>query len=175
MKRTAITVAPVLAFFVAGCGRYSANLQDSGSPAPPGESATGGFSLRLAGVDKGDFVSARMRINSVQVSGGGTVLANTLKTAEVDLTETGQAYLLASFQPPAGLEDVEFAVSFEGGTVSTQTASFTVDSTCQTLRLAGKVSKIAERKHAVIHLDVARSFVKSSAGLMLVPHFQLVY
>jgi len=37
------------------------------------------------------------------------------------------------------------------------------------------VSKIAERKHAVIHLDVARSFVPSSTGLMLVPHFQLVY
>jgi len=58
---------------------------------------------------------------------------------------------------------------------ATETASFSVDSRCQTLRLAGKVSKIAERKHAVIHLDVARSFVPSSTGLMLVPHFQLVY
>ena len=65
--------------------------------------------------------------------------------------------------------------SFESGTVATETASFSVDSRCQTLHLAGKVSKIAERKHAVIHLDVARSFVPSGAGLMLVPHFQLVY
>jgi len=103
------------------------------------------------------------------------VLANAPHTPEVDLAEMGQAYLLASFQPPAGVEDVEFAVSFESGTVATETASFSVDSRCQTLHLAGKVSKIAERKHAVIQLDVARSFVPSGAGLMLVPHLQLVY
>jgi len=72
---------------------------------------------------------------------GGTALVNAPHTPEVDLAEMGQAYLLASFQPPAGVEDVEFA----------------------------------ERKHAVIQLDVARSFVPSGAGLMLVPHFQLVY
>jgi len=109
------------------------------------------------------------------ITSGGAVLADALQTREVDLAEMGQAYLLASFQPPAGVEDVEFAVSFESGTAATETASFSVDSRCQTLRLAGKVSKIAERKHAVIHLDVARSFVPSSTGLMLVPHFQLVY
>jgi hypothetical protein len=173
MKRATIRAALVLAFSVAGCGRYAATIDGGGTPVQ--DSGTGAFKLRLAGVDKGSFVSARMRIQSVQVTSGGAVLANAPHTPEVDLAEMGQAYLLASFQPPAGVEEVEFAVSFESGTVATETASFSVDSRCQTLHLAGKVSKIAERKHAVIHLDLARSFVPSGAGLMLVPHFQLVY
>ncbi len=173
MKRATMGAALVLVFFVAGCGRHAASIDGGGTPVQ--DSGTGAFKLRLAGVDKGNFVSARMRIQSVQVTSGSVVLANAPHTPEVDLAEMGQAYLLASFQPPAGVEDVEFAVSFESGTVATETASFSVDSRCQTLHLAGKVSKIAERKHAVIQLDVARSFVPSGAGLMLVPHLQLVY
>jgi hypothetical protein len=173
MKRGTISAALVLVFSVAGCGRHAASTDGGGTPVQ--DSGTGEFKLLFAGADKGNFVSARMRIQSVQVTSGGTVLANASHTPEVDLAEMGQAYLLASFQPQAGVEDVEFAVSFESGTVATEMASFSVDSRCQTLHLAGKVSKIAERKHAVILLDVARSFVPSSAGLMLVPHFQLVY
>jgi hypothetical protein len=116
-----------------------------------------------------------MRIQAVQVTGNGTVLADTVKTPEVELADIGNSFLLASFQVPAGLEDVEFTVTFEGGTVSTRSASFDVNASCQTLRLSGKVSRIAERKHAVIHLDLARSFVPSGSAMMLVPHFQLVY
>jgi len=37
------------------------------------------------------------------------------------------------------------------------------------------VTRIAERRHAVIQLDLARSLVPSGAGLTLVPHFELVY
>src|ERR1700704_6438542 len=162
MKRATISAALVLVLFMAGCGRHAATIDGGGTPVQ--DSGTGRFSLRLTGGDKGNFVSARMRIQSLQVTSGGTVLANAPHTREVDLAEMGQAYLLASFQPPAGAEDVEFAVSFESGTVATETASFSVDSRCQTLHLAGKVSKIAERKHAVIHLDVARSLVPSGAG-----------
>jgi hypothetical protein len=176
MKRTTTIVAIVLVFFAAGCGRHSANVDGSANSTPAAESSSGtSFSLRLAGVDKGDFVSALMRIKAVQVTSGPALLASTLKTPEVDLAEMGQAYLMTSFDVPANTEDVDFLVSFEGGTVSTEKESFTVDSRCQTLRIAGKVSRIAERKHAVIHLDLARSFVASAAGVMLVPHFQLVY
>ena len=176
MNRTTIIVAIVLVFFAAGCGRHSANVDGSANSTPAADNSSGtSFSLRLAGVDKGDFVSALMRIKAVQVTSGAAVLASTLKTPEVNLAEMGQAYLITSFQVPANTEDVEFLVSFEGGTVSTEKESFNVNSRCQTLRIAGKVSRIAERKHAVIHLDLARSFVGSASGMMLVPHFQLVY
>lgn len=176
MNRTTIIGAVVLAFFAAGCGRHSANVDGSANSTPAaGNSGGTSFSLRLAGVDRGDFVSATMRIKAVQVASGAAVLASTVKTPEVNLAEMSQAYLMTSFQVPADTEDVDFLVSFEGGTVSTEKESFNVDSRCQTLRIAGKMSRIAERKHAVIHLDLARSFVPSAAGVMLVPHFQLVY
>jgi hypothetical protein len=179
MNRTLLIPASMLAFLFAGCGRHSANVDGTGNVDPgnvdAGSDPTPSFNLRLTGVDPGDYVSARMRIQAVRVEGGGAVLADTVKTPEVELTDVGNSFLLASFRPPAGVEDVDFTVSFEGGTVATRTASFDVNTRCQTLRLSGKVSRISERKHAVIHLDLARSFVPSGAAMMMVPNYQLVY
>jgi hypothetical protein len=168
MTRTAIQIVVALAVSSAGCGRHVAD----NTPAVP---ERGPFRLRVTGVDKGDVLSAFMRVKSVQVSAGSTVLANAVKTAEFDLAEVGQSFLLASFDAPAGVEDVDFLVAFESGRIATGKGSFDLDVRCQTLRLSGKVSRISERKHAVIHLDVARSFVPSPGGLALVPQFQLVY
>ena len=177
MTRTGLGIALILGLLVYGCGRSNYELVDSTTTSTPVPQAGTGpsYSLRLRGVDMGDFVAASMRIRSVQVTGGGVLLANAVKTPEVDLARTDNAHLLATFQVPDGVEDVEFLVSFESGALATAKDKFDVDTRCQTLRMAGKVSRIAERKHAVIHLDVARSFVPSTVGLMLVPHFQLVY
>jgi hypothetical protein len=172
MTRIGMGIALLLGLLVYGCGRSNYDLIETTKVAP-GDGPT--FSLRLAGEDAGDFLSARMRIGSVQVTGGGVLLANEVQTADVELADIGRAHLLATFQVPAGVEDVEFLVGFSSGTLSTSKGSFNVDARCQTLRLAGKVSRIAERRHAVIHLDLARSFVSAGAGLTLVPHFQLFY
>ena len=172
MTRISIGLAILLGLLAYGCGHSNHDAVGASNTTPEGGVP---FSLRLAGVDAGDFVSARMRIESVQVSGGGAVLANAVLTPELDLAPAGQAHLLASFKVPAGIEEVDFAVAFAGGTVSTAKSKLDVDAQCHTLRLAGKVSRIAERKHAVIQLDLARSFVPSGAGLTLVPHFELVY
>ena len=179
MNRTLLIPACALGFLFAGCGRHNANVDGAGNVDPgnadAGSDATPSFNLRLTGVDPGDYVSARMRIQAVRVEGGGAVLADSVQTPEVELTDVGNSFLLASFRPPAGVEDVDFTVSFEGGVVATRSASFDVNTRCQTLRLSGKVSRISERKHAVIHLDLARSFVPSGAAMMMVPHYQLVY
>jgi hypothetical protein len=177
MTRTGLGIALILGLLAYGCGHSNNELVDSTATSTPVPQAGSGptYSLRLLGVDPGNFVSATMRIKAVQVTGGGALLANAVKTPDVDLTRTDNAYPLATFQVPDGVEDVEFLVSFESGALATAKDKFEVDTRCQTLRLAGKVSRIAERKHAVIHLDVARSFVPSTVGLMLVPHFQLVY
>jgi hypothetical protein len=177
MTRTGLGIALILGLLAYGCGRSNYELVDSTTTSTPVPQAGTGpsYSLRLLGVDLGDFVAANMRIRAVQVTGGGALLANTVKNPEVDLARQDNAYLLATFQVPDGVEDVDFLVSFESGALATAKDKFDVDTRCQTLRMAGKVSRIAERKHAVIHLDVARSFVPSTVGLMLVPHFQLVY
>jgi hypothetical protein len=171
MTRTSIGLAIILGLLAYGCGHSNHDAVGASTPSPEGGAA---FSLRLAGVDAGDFVSARMRIQSVQVSGGGSVLANAV-LPELDLAPPGQAHLLASFKVPAGIEEVDFAVAFAGGAVATAKSKLDVDAQCHTLRLAGKVSRIAERRHAVIQLDLARSLVPSGASLTLVPHFELVY
>jgi hypothetical protein len=177
MTRTAIQVLFAAALCLAGCGHKTADL--SGETGNTGSAGTGNagpiFSLRLAGTDMGDFESAHMRIKSVEVRSGATVLESKVRTPEVDLAAAGQAYLITSFQVPAGVEDVEFLVGFDGGTLGKAGRTIVVGSRCQTLRLAGKVNKIAQRNHAVITVDVARSFVPSGTGMTLVPHFQLVY
>jgi hypothetical protein len=177
MTRTGIAITLILGLLAYGCGRSNYELVDSTSTSTPVPQAGTGpsYSLRLLGVDLGDFVAATMRIKGVQVTGAGALLANAVKSPEVDLARSDNAFLLATFQVPDGVEDVEFLVIFESGSLATAKDRFDVDTRCQTLRIAGKVSRIAERKHAVIHLDVARSFVPSTVGLMLVPHFQLVY
>jgi hypothetical protein len=174
MTRTA-RLFLAISLCAAGCGHRTADVNADTSAT--GQQGAGGpsFSLRLAGTDAGDFVSARMRIRAVEVRSGGTVLESKVRTPEVDLAAMGQAYLLSSFRVPDGVQEVEFLVSFDGGNLERGKEKFALDTRCQTLRLAGKVSKIAQRNHAVITLDVARSFVGSSADMTLVPHFQLVY
>ena len=124
-------------------------MEGASNDAPPVESSGTSFSLRLAGVDKGDFVSARMRVKEVQVTGGGQVLANAVKTPEVDLAELDQAWLLTSFDAPAGVEDVEFVVSFETAAVATE-PQLRRRRPLPDAPHAGKVSRVAERRHAVI-------------------------
>jgi len=174
MNRTILSAALGLAL-AAGCGRHSASVTGAADSVPPNENAGPSLNLRLLGVDRGDWMSARMRIQAVQVKGGGKVLADAVKTPEVELAQMDQAWLVTSFPAPPDMDDVEFVVSFAGGAVANGRASFDVDARCQTLRIAGKLSRAAQRGHAVIQLDLARSFVPSSAGMMLVPHFQLVY
>ena len=172
MTRIGMLLALLLGLLAYGCGRSNYQSMET-TTVVSGDGAT--FSLRLAGDDAGDFTSAKMQIASVEVTGGGALLANAVQTPEVDLAEAGRAHLLATFNVPAGVEDVEFTVGFARGSLTSAKGIFEVDGRCEALRLAGKVTHIAERKHAVIHLDVARSFVPVGAGLTLVPHFQLAY
>ena len=172
MTRIAMGSALLLGILAYGCGRSNYESLDTTTVVSSDGPV---FTLRLAGEDVGEFTSAKMQIESVQVTGGGALLANAVQTAEVELADVGRAHLLTTFKVPAGVEEVQFTVAFGRGTLASASGSFDVDGRCQTLRLVGKVDRIAERRHAVIHLDVARSFVRSNAGLTLVPHFQLVY
>ncbi|MGZ6126514.1 MAG: hypothetical protein ACXWLR_16210, partial [Myxococcales bacterium] len=157
MTRTMLMAAFALALLSLGCGNSTS--PGTGQLLPPAPDTA--FSLRITGDDVGDFLSARMRIKSVQVSSGGAILANDLRTPEVELTDTGNSYLLTRFQAPAGTEEVEFEVAFEGGTIATSRGAAQVEAACETLRLGGKVSRIGERRHAVIHLDLSRSLLPS--------------
>lgn len=169
-------------FFVLGLallwGCHSGNVGTAGASGNAGDNwGTPGptFSLRIKGTDLGDYRRAKLDVATVQVRGPNGVLATRVMTTEIDLAAVDQAWLLSSFQVPAGIDDVEFVVSFAGGQVVTAKGAFDVDAACSTLRITGKVQNIAQRKHAVIQMDVARSVVAGGAGWTLVPHYQLVY
>ena len=171
MTRPMLAAVLALALLAFGCGRTGGGGTANDVPPAP-DSA---FGLRIAGDDAGDFLSARMRIKSVRVTSGGTVLADDLRTPEMELTAPDSSYLLTRFQPAAGTEDVEFEVAFESGTVVTANGSQALEAACEVIRLPAKVSQIAQRKHAVIHLDLSRSLMPSTGGWALVPHFRLMY
>lgn len=176
--KTAIVIAAAVAALLAGCnsgkvGTTDGSANSGNSQTPSGSGPT--FSLRILGSDLGDFRRASLDVATVQVKGPSGVLADKVMTTEVDLAQPDQAWLLSSFQVPEGVEDVDFTVSFTSGKVENGQGAFDVDAGCSTLRLSGKVLSIAQRRHAVIQLDVARSMVPSAAGIVLVPHYQLVY
>jgi hypothetical protein len=147
---------------------------DTGTATPP-DAADGSFNLRLQGVDNGDFKSMMLRVKAVEVRANGMVLANTLMTSQMDLTTASQAFLLANFRAPAGVEEVEFTVAFDSATAATAAKTFDVDLGCEVVRLNAKVKLLQQRNHAVIFLDLARSLAKAGTGMGFAPHLQLVY
>jgi hypothetical protein len=141
------------------------------SPAP----AAVTFELRLRGEDAGSLSSVRMRVKSVEVRAGATVLASAGTISEMDLATGDNAFLLTTFQVPAGTDQVEFTVALDSASVESASGNFEVDAGCEVLKLRGNVTLLAQRKRAVVLLDLARSFVNVGSEMMLVPHLQLVF
>jgi hypothetical protein len=161
-----------------GGGNDTGTGNDSGGDpgtAPGPEPSNAKFELRLRGVDAGTLRSVRLRVKSVEIRAGATVLATEGMMPEMELTAGANAFLLSPFQAPAGKDEVEFIVALDSASVETASESFEVDARCEVLKLRGKVTLIAQRNHAVVHLDLARSFVKVGTAMVLVPHLQLVF
>jgi hypothetical protein len=133
------------------------------------------FELRLLGVDAGSLNSVRLRVKSVEVRAGATVLASAGVSSDMELTTSTNAFLLATFQVPAGKDVVDFTVEFDSASLESASGNFEVAGACEALKLSAKVSLLAQRNHAVVQLDLARSFVKVGSEMMFVPHLQLVF
>ena len=169
-KRLAAWVAAILV----GChgGRVGTVDAVSGeTDTAPGPS----FSLRILGTDVGEFRRASLDVAAVQVKGPQGLLASKVMTTQVDLSQANEAWLLSSFHVPEGVDEVEFVVSFSGGHVEIANRTMDLDAGCSTLHLRGRVNSIAQRRHAVIQVDVARSLIPGPPGFVLVPQYQLVY
>ena len=143
------------------------------TPDPAPSVAT--FELRLLGVDAGSLRSVRLRVKSVEIRAGATVLATGGTMPEMELATGANAFLLSTFQVPAANDEVEFTIALDSASVESASGNFDVDAGCEVLKLRGKVSLIAQRNHAVVLLDLARSFVKVGTAMVLVPHLQLVF
>jgi hypothetical protein len=155
-------------------GTNSGSGADSGNaPGPTASPAM--LELRLRGADAGSLTSVRLRVKSIEIRAGATVLASVGAMPEMDLAMVSNAFLLTTFQAPGGTEELEFTIALDSASVETANGNFEVDASCEVLKLRGKVSLVAQRNHAVVLLDLARSFVKVGTAMMLVPQLQLVY
>jgi hypothetical protein len=150
------------------------NGGDTGTTPAPAPSATT-FELRLRGVDAGSMTSVRLRVKSVEVRAGATLLATAGTMSEMELATGTNAFLLSTFQVPAGTDMVDFTIALDSASVESSSGNFEVDAGCEALKLRGKLSLLAQRNHAVVHLDLARSFVKVGSEMVFVPHLQLVF
>ena len=145
----------------------------SNAPGPTASPAM--LELRLRGADAGSLTSVRLRVKSVEIRAGATVLASVGAMPEMDLAMVTNAFLLTTFQAPAGTEELEFTIALDSASVETANGNFEVDASCEVLELGGKVSLVAQRNHAVVLLDLARTFVKVGTAMVFVPQLQLVY
>ena len=167
------TIHVIAAIAILGCGRHTAVSQVE-SVAPPGNLA-GTAHLMLLGTHPAGVISARPRIKSVEVRGGGWLLASAVVTPQLELTESSQAWTLTDFGIPEGVTEVQFHVIFDGGSYDLQSESGDLDTTCADIQLTGQVARILERGHVVIQLDVERSLAPAAGGMKLVPQVVLQY
>jgi|SRR5207248_732751 len=161
-----------------GAGTDTGTVNGSGGDSGNGSGPTASpamLELRLRGADAGSLTSVRLRVKSVEIRAGASVLASVGAMQEMDLAMVTNAFVLATFQAPAGIEELEFTIALDSASVETASGNFDVDASCRVLKLGGKVSLVAQRNHAVVLLDLARSFVKVGTAMMLVPQLQLVY
>jgi len=133
------------------------------------------FTLRLRGDDAGSLTSVRLRVKSVEVRAGSTVLASVGTMPEMELATGDNAFLLSTFQVPAGIDEVEFTIALDSASVMSASGNFDVDASCEVLTLRGTVSLLAQRHHAVVELDLTRSFVKVGTEMVFVPQLKLAF
>jgi len=146
-----------------------------GSGTSDGTPAAATFALRLRGDDAGSLTSVRLRVKSVEVRAGTTVLASVGAMPEMELATGDNAFLLSTFQVPAGQDEVDFTIALDSAAIESASGNFDVDASCEVLTLRGTVSLLAQRNHAVVELDLARSFVKVGPEMAFVPQLKLAF
>ena len=147
------------------------------APTPDG-AVSGGepMELRLLGVDAEGYEAVRLPVRDVRVTAGGQVLLVERVATEVDLARTGHAALVGRFMLPPGVETVDVVVEFgDAGALASGGSSQVVDLRTPPLRFTTHADWLAEHHHAVVHLSVARSMVRSGSGLLMLPNLSVYH
>lgn len=153
----------------------------SGDPTDPGH-PTGVSGLpvqvRMLGVNAGSYSLALLPISDITVTAAGHALPVTLvREAHVDLANTAHAPLLGSFVVPEGVEQVHVQVHFDdAGSFRNADGAGALDTRVAPLQFDAPVAFLARNGHAIIHLDLERSFLTSLHGdRRLAPRLEVNY
>jgi hypothetical protein len=159
LRRAISGVALAVALAACGEGGRTTAASTTPEPPPPMEGCDGKVWLRVRGVNPGAVTAFRLDVASVTVTADGAPLESLLPfTRSVDLLADG-AFDVAVVRPPAGTLELEARVELLGGAGAMADGAGVAFGSCPApLVFRAQISKVdADRCHAVVHVDVARS------------------
>ncbi|PTL84667.1 hypothetical protein [Vitiosangium sp. GDMCC 1.1324] len=167
------------ALVLGGCGGES-RMRESPGPRPdfPADAQGQRFELRLKGVNNPGYASALVQVRRVSISTvEGQPLPVRLKARfPMDLTQPEQAHLLGLFLVPEGVDRVRVEVEFDDfGGYEEASGGGVIDTRVAPLRFEAPVAYLAERGHAVVHLDLGQSLRPLGDARLLLPSLDVRY
>jgi hypothetical protein len=179
MKKLMLSVLGAAALVMGGCGGES-RMREVPGPRPdfPEEVQGQRFELRLKGVNNPGYASALVQVRRVSVTTvDGQSLPVRLKSRfAMDLSQTEQAYLLGLFVVPEGVDRVKVEVEFDDfGGYEGASGDGVIDTRVAPLRFESPVAYLAQRGHAVVHLDLGQSLQTQGEGRLLLPSLDVRY
>ncbi|MFL5320942.1 MAG: hypothetical protein ACJ790_14865, partial [Myxococcaceae bacterium] len=145
---------------------------------PPEKPTAHTYELRILGVKTDGYSKAFVGVRDVAIVSGDQRLPLELSAQRsFDLAQKDQAWLIARFTPPRDLDQVEVYLQLDdGGGFETLLENGELDMRTAPLQFTAKVPLLKLEGHAVVQIDLARSFVADAPGRKLfVPSFTVNY
>jgi hypothetical protein len=178
MKKLMLSAMGAVALVLASCGEGSRTEASGPRPDFPEELQGERFELRLKGVNNPGYASALVQVRRISVTTAeGDSLPTRLKSRQsMDLTNPEQAYLIGRFVVPEGVDRVKVEVEFDDfGGYEDASSGGVIDTRVAPLRFESPVEYLAERGHAVVHLDLGQSLHAQGESRLLLPSLDVRY
>jgi hypothetical protein len=179
MKKLMLSVVGAAALMLGGCEGES-RMREVPGPRPdfPEEVQGQRFELRLKGVNNPGYTSALVQVRRLSVTtvDGQTLPVRLKSRFPMDLTQTEQAHLLGLFVVPEGVDRVQVEVELDDfGGYEEASGGGVIDTRVAPLRFEAPLAYLAERGHAVVHLDLGQSLRAQGEGRLLLPSLDVRY
>lgn len=179
MKKLMLSVLGAVALGMAGCEGAPRTQEETG-PRPdfPAEAQGQRFELRLKGVNNPGYASALVQVRRLSVTTvEGEPLPVRLKSRfPMELAQEEQAHLVGLFLVPEGVERVKVEVTFDDfGGYENASGGGVIDTRVAPLRFEAPLTYLAERGHAVMHLDLGLSLQPQGEAKLLLPSLDVRY
>jgi hypothetical protein len=178
MKKLMLSALGAAALCLAGCGDVRTREATEPRPDFPEELQGQRFALRLKGVNNPGYTSALVQVRRITVTTvDGQALPSRLKTRQaLELTNPEHSHLVGRFVVPDGVAKVRVEVELDDfGGYEGASGGGVIDTRVAPLRFEAPVTYLAERGHAVVHLDLGQSLQAQGEAKLLLPSLDVRY
>jgi hypothetical protein len=171
MKTILIVLGFILVLASAACGGAPQTASSSLPESLPGRGA-----IRLTGVGPLAADSVKLDVESVELTCDGQPLPSLQREmGPYELTRYDHAWLLALFDMPAsGVIHVKVKLAPKGA-FGHGGAALDIDARNLTVEFDAPVAAFENARHAVIHLDLAKSLHDCAGSKVLLPQLRVLY